>query len=487
MKKIRYFLCAFSFCMITKAQTSPAAISTLDTQLSSISQTTVTSGIIYERTLQMANLYNFNKSATFNTANFDYFKQALLELNKASNGTKFITVDNLKGRIANTINSDQVDVAILSSQFNILNFNIDIPANGGLTFNETTQKYVQIPNKVPFYMLDVTVISPTKNTASGTSITYKLRNDLFFTNGNKTITTLIANFGDGVNRTLINNQVLTNQNITINYTTSGVKTSSFSITYSDNTTITTYGKIYFKYSPPPSNSLTNNTATSTGCAGNDPLFRQDDFSLTADIPFTGYETGDQPLYAKIDYRVYYSKNNTTKKLKKPIIILDGFDPGDKRKIEDCDCENDADCASRNLDANGNFDPVKHRSIVDVMKYIDPLALQPKDLLLKLRESGFDVIIVNHPTTVIPNPTQPTTTNQWGQTIPNNIVIDGGADYIERNAMAYVKLITRVNTIVAQNVSTDRIAMIGPSMGGQIHVTLLHTWKKIICHTILDYG
>lgn len=85
MKKFRYFLCAFSFCIIAKAQTSPATTNTLDTQLSSISQTTVTSGIIYERTLQMANLYNFNKSATFNTANFDYFKQALLELNKASN------------------------------------------------------------------------------------------------------------------------------------------------------------------------------------------------------------------------------------------------------------------------------------------------------------------------------------------------------------------------------------------------------------------
>lgn len=483
MKKIRYFLCAFSFCMIAKAQTSPAITNTLDTQLSNISQTTVTSGIIYERTLQMANLYNFNKSPTFNTANFDYFKQALLELNKASNGTKFITVDNLKGRIANTTNPSQVDLAILNTQFNILNFNIDVPANGGLLFDEATQKYVQIPNKAPFYLLDVTVIAPTKNTASGTSITYNLRNDLFFTNGTKTIRTLVANFGDGVNRTLINNQVLTNQSITINYTTSGVKTTSFTVTYSDNSSITTYGKIYFKYTTPTSNSLTTNTATTNCFASNDPLFKQEDFSLTADVPFTGYEIGDQPLYAKIDYRVYYSKNNTAKKLKKPIIILDGFDPGDKRKFEDCDCENDADCACRNLDANGNFDPLKHRSIVDIMTYLDSNQTQIS-LLRTLRESGFDVIIVNHPTTVITNPTQPTTTNQWGQTVPNNIVIDGGADYIERNAMAYVKLITQVNTIVAQNGSTDRIAIIGPSMGGQIsRYALAYMEKNNIPHNV----
>lgn len=332
-------------------------------------------------------------------------------------------------------------------------------------------------------MLDVSVISPTKNTASGTAITYNLRNDLFFTNGSKTISTLIANFGDGVNRTIISNQVLTNQSITISYNSSGVKTSTFTITYNDNTSTTTYGKIYFKYSPPPSTSLTATTSTNS-CLGNDPLFRQDDFSLTADIPFTGFEVGDQPLFAKIDYRVYYSKNNTTKKLKKPIIILDGFDPRDKRKIEDCDCENDADCASKNLDANGNFDAYNYRSIVDVMKYIDPSTSQPKDLLLKLRESGFDVIIVNHPTSVIPNPNQPTTINQWGQTIPNNIIIDGGADYIERNAMAYVKLITRVNNIVAQNGSTDKIAMIGPSMGGQIsRYALAYMEKNNIPHNV----
>ena len=95
MKKIRYFFFALLFCIIAKAQTSPQP-NTLDTQLSNVTQTSVTSGIIYERTLQLANLYNFNKSSTFNTANYDYFKQALLELNKASNNAKFITVNALK-------------------------------------------------------------------------------------------------------------------------------------------------------------------------------------------------------------------------------------------------------------------------------------------------------------------------------------------------------------------------------------------------------
>ncbi|MEN8816040.1 MAG: hypothetical protein ABF274_04120 [Nonlabens sp.] len=38
---------------------------TLDDALVNVNQTTVTSGIIYERTLQLANLYNFNREEGF--------------------------------------------------------------------------------------------------------------------------------------------------------------------------------------------------------------------------------------------------------------------------------------------------------------------------------------------------------------------------------------------------------------------------------------
>ena len=50
-------------------QTVPAGENiSLDQQLSQVNQSTVTSDIIYERVLQIANLYNFNKSNTFNMA-----------------------------------------------------------------------------------------------------------------------------------------------------------------------------------------------------------------------------------------------------------------------------------------------------------------------------------------------------------------------------------------------------------------------------------
>ncbi|EMY3554183.1 T9SS type A sorting domain-containing protein [Flavobacterium psychrophilum] len=64
------------------------------------------------------------------------------------------------------------------------------------------------------------------------------------------------------------------------------------------------------------------------------------------------------------------------------------------------------------------------------------------LVEKLRSApyGFDVTLVNFP---------------------------NGADYVERNAMALVSLLSRENAKLATNGSTEKISIIGPSMGGLV--------------------
>ncbi len=456
MKKINYFLLLL-LSITTNAQTIPVDENiSLDQQLTNINQSSVRSGIIYERVMQIANIYNFNTTSTFNTANFNYFKQALDEMNRSSNGTKFITLDNFKNLISTTTDLNQVDLSILNTQYHVLNYNDENTSLGGMTYNTSTNKFVQISGKVPFYMLNTTIISPTKDYISGTSVIYKIRNDLYFKNGTKNIKTLVANFGDGINRTLINSQLLTNQNITINYTNSGEKTSTFTITYTDNSTLTTYGKIYFKYE-----TVGSKITDLASCFAIDPY--KQDFQLQADIPFTGYATGDPTVKAKIDYRVFYAFAHTDKKVRKPIIIIDGFDPGDKRKIEDCDCENIPDCASRNT-TSGVFNSEKHRAMVDLMEYYE--GPNKRELMFKLRTEGYDVIMVNHPKYTAIN-------LQNGQ----NVTIDGGAYYIESNAMALVKLLIQTKQLLVINGSTNNIAIVGPSMAGQISRYALSYMEK----------
>lgn len=468
MQKVYYFLWVMLFSIATHAQTVPAGENiSLDQQLTNIPQSTVTSGIIYERVLSTANLYNFNKVSSFNTANFPYFKQALSEMRRASNDSKFISLDAFKTLVAANTIPNEVDVAILNTQFHVLNYNEDTPSAGGMTYNTTTNKFVAISGKVPFYMLHNTVIAPAKEHVSGTNVVYKLRNDLYFKNGTKTIKTLVANFGDGINRTIINNSILSNQNITVNYTSSGEKISTFTITYDDNSTLITYGKIYFQYEIATSSVASSTSSTSGSCATLDPL--KQDYQLQADIPFTGYNVGDPTIKAKIDYRVFYAFAHTDRKVRKPIIIIDGFDPGDKRKIEDCDCENIPSCASRNT-TSGVFDAQKHRAMVDLMEFFDEAGIK-KDLLNKLRTEGYDVIVVNHPT-------YETTNLQNGQTV----TIDGGAYYIESNAMALIKLLQQTKSLLVTNGSTNDIAIVAPSMAGQISRYALSYMEKKFADT-----
>ncbi len=464
MKNLHSFLWVLLLSIASNAQTVPAGENiSLDQQLTNINQTSVSSGIIYERVISTANLYNFNKVHTFNTANFPYFKQALSEMHRASNDTKFISLDAFKNIVTNSTATNEVDVAILNTEFHILNYNEDNPSAGGLTYNTITNKFSSISGKVPFYMLHNTVIAPAKEYVSGTNVTYKMRNDLYFKNGTKTIKTLVANFGDGINRTLISNSVLTNQSINVNYTSSGEKTTTFTITYNDNTTSTTYGKIYFHYQVVANTIANSNNSSSTpgSCTTSDPL--KQDFRLQADLPFTGYNTEDPTIKAIIDYRIFYAFTHTDKKIKKPIIIIDGFDPGDKRKIEDCDCESIPNCASKNT-TNGIFDAQKHRAMVDLMEYYE--GPNKRELMFKLRTEGYDVIVVNHPT-------YETTNLQNGQTV----TIDGGAYYVESNAMALIKLLQQTKSLLVSNGSSSEIAIVAPSMAGQISKYALSYMEK----------
>ena len=106
-------------------------------------------------------------------------------------------------------------------------------------------------------------------------------------------------------------------------------------------------------------------------------------------------------------------------LDKPIIVVDEFHPGDTRDIP---------------------------GIYNLLNYIDPIN-GPQNLADFVRGECFDVVILNAP-----------------QYVSNSIPIDGGGDYIERNAMVLVELIETINS---QKVGSEELVIIGPSMGGLI--------------------
>ncbi len=165
-------------------------------------------------------------------------------------------------------------------------------------------------------------------------------------------------------------------------------------------------------------------------------------------PFAGYgivydkNTGvgrpdnNGAVSAKLEYRIFFSDGNFAKKLMKPVIIIDGFDPGDQRKIQRRDYA---------AQGPGRYIDGESESIEDMM------SSDSGSFITTLTDRGFDVVIVNHP----------------NYTAPNGAMIDGGADYIERNARGHVRLIQELNQELATNGSDQELIVVGPSMGGQI--------------------
>jgi hypothetical protein len=137
-------------------------------------------------------------------------------------------------------------------------------------------------------------------------------------------------------------------------------------------------------------------------------------TITATTPYQGFgET--TAFFGQGEYEIF--PDTVDGILDKPIFLVDGFDPGDSRNIA-------AIYAGLNYGTNQN--------LADF-----------------LRTQGFDIVLLNFPTYTRPN----TTT-----------VVDGGVDFIQRNAFVLVSLINQIN---AQKVGNQKNVVIGPSMGGLI--------------------
>ena len=350
--------------------------------------------------------------------------------------------------------------------------------------------------------------SPLKGVVSGSSINFNFNDYFVFNNATTSIKNLNVRFEENANNNAVSiisngNYVVPTKNIV--YSTTGLKTLTFEVTFSDNTVITTYATIFVNV-----DSGIALRTTGTLCTENlrdKGVFPATAAEISGTEAFTGYNAGDLSFRGQMEYSVFYSDNNYAKRMLNPIIIVDGFDPGDKRKVKDCDCENDPKCFSENITITFNgwgqnpmftiaFNPISHESIEDSMIYfdgsIDPITglTNKANLMQELRTLGYDVIVVNLPNYEILHPTQPT--KQVFKpfpfpgsfvTVPNMVAVNGGADYIERNALTLVSFIKNyVKPLQATAGSTNGMVLIGPSMGGQITRYALAYMEKKFAQT-----
>lgn len=418
MKKVLHCLLCLIFASALHAQksdTSKTYVQTMDSLFSEIDKRLITTGILYDRVVPFARLDEFQPN---DTSGFNHFRQAWSELNRASYAPDFAGWQTLKEKLERNLDHHVVDVGIIHARFQTVERGSDGQVKH---LRMENGRFKNVSGKNPFTAKEVLLVAPLKERVWGSNITFRFTEDYWLKKSVNGLKKLEADLGNDKWQTIVNEGWLITNELSESYSHSGEQLLRFKATLSDGSELEIQSTLQVTV-PSQQAVLLSDGPIKNG-------------EVKASIAFRGYDES-VAIRGKNKYRIFYHKTggNTSQRLVKPILIIDGFDPKDERQIE-------------------FNDPGQHpdkESLYELMEY-DHGGTQ-RNLVETLRLQGYDVVVVNH---------HKYTADENGK------VIVGGGDYIERNAMVLIKLIQNLNVELAQNGSNEELVIIGPSMGGLI--------------------
>ena len=378
-----YFLIILLFPLLIESQDS----------FSELDKSQMETSILYDRAVKVANLLDHSSKI-----NATYFRQAISELGQAVYDSNFNAHLDFKSIEDDAFRNNIIPIGILNAKFDIIKTSV---IENGLLQIDNNQKLINTSNiNNIFESHERTIVSPLIRKHKGLSASFVIDDSFIYSNNNNSIIRIQADFND--NRGF--NDINLNEIITVNYQTEGDKKLSFKITFSDNSTSQNDAYIVLKSSTAELNNLLA------------PGDESEILPINSTLSYQGF--GEASAHVGTgEYKIYYDTVDGI--LDKPILFVDGFDPGDGRTIP---------------------------TLFTTFSSLGPSG----DLAALVRAEGFDLIVLNFPTY---------TSSSDGST-----VIDGGADFIQRNAFTLVELL---NTINGMKVGSEQNVVIGPSMGGLV--------------------
>ena len=384
----------------TSAQTYTQAF---DSVFANVSRAGANTGILYERVLPFANLTNFNSLLSNpDTSNCSHFFRAANELRRATFNLPCPIVP--KDSILKICESDPDLIQIGMLHFDINTFDTNMLHqklffDGDSILQEDTSVSGSLYNEEMLF-----VASPLRSIINTDNPLFYVNSMLYFDNTHDKIQKIYADFDDGLGY----RQILVDDIIPVEYDEDGIKVLRFQVSLKKGATLYAYASIEV---------ITRNPGNAESVypyvddyIGNNAI----EAKITPANPYDGGVFSK----AKGFVRVYYS--NSDKILRKPLLIIDGFDPMNERQFETSTSE-------------------EKKSLWEMLYYKNQNN-QTLHLGLQLLNMGYDLVMLDFP--------------------------DGGT-YIEQNAMVCVEVINRLNNRLKQNGSNENIVVVGPSMGGQI--------------------
>lgn len=348
------------------------------------------------------------------------FLQTYKELSYNDVTSKFNQLDKLQ-KICKPINHSNITkIGLLHAEYESLKkesyTNGDVAINGN-KITRNNDEYIFNKNAS-------TIITPLAQNKRGLNTTYILDEDFYINTTENKIANVKVDFdnGNGFQKLDFNTP------IEIYYKTAGQKNLKFIIEFENNQLINRFSKITLEYSNADLRSQRNMATTEI---------------ISTITPDLSAYSGATSFAGLAEYEVFLGADNV---LDKPIFVVDGFDPSDSRNI----------AAVYNLlsyDNNGT----------------------PENLGDRIRaEENFDIVIVNLPQYfrlsdgTLQSMANSTDVNTDGvintDDYTGSTLVDGGSDFIERNAMIVAEIISTINS---QKTGNEGNVVIGPSMGGLI--------------------
>ncbi|MBL7728844.1 MAG: hypothetical protein JNM68_14205, partial [Dinghuibacter sp.] len=434
---------ATALCLNVPAQQSFFARAA-DSMLQYIDKTPVTSGYLYDRAYPHSECAQFNNHT--DTSTCAYSLQTYLELYQAAYQPQRMSAPEQLNRLTRYLNAqNKIPIQVLDYQYQqikptaiqegLLLFNNGALTNAPGNPNPFSNKRLQLAT-----LLCHTVESPT--------VQLVLMPHFISRNTGLNVTRMEIT-GPGFFKTLTGGY----DSVTVTFPAMGSHFLVVKTYWSDGSQFTTQNEIVLGSNNDNPASKTNRPEGATFEPA--PACRQESF--TGSIPWQGYDE-HHPIVGKFDLSIYYRTTDplvncaggVEQPLKKPIILIDGYDPTDKR--------------------NAKNDELYRKFLRYIDDVNDPGNPVERDFVLQMRTLGFDVILVDIPTYFYTNTGSVIPLDSNAQNPPpgyafrDGDLVHGGGDYVERNAMTMVSLLQYIQSKIGPN---DSITLIGPSMGGQI--------------------
>ena len=333
----------------------------------------------------------------------------LLSARIHDNASQFIQPDVYEQRWQ--ANRTQGVITLSGLLFNYAQFKTDAVTSGKLQVinNQFVDKYIGGTWQNPYDTKQTFAIAPSVRKYKGYTFSIKIPSNLWLTNVTETIQSIQIDANDGLGyRT-----TTFGQNLSVAYTSSGLKHWYYKVTLSNGQILYSHSKIIIEEGlvTTPHSSGESNLRTSQGVATSSTTSGLGRKDITATLAHNG-SFGSAKVV--IDYA------SADRKIRKPLIVVEGFDQGALTNPED------------------EYGITDYSDFVNIVNLSNSFEL--RSLLTINGSQQYDIIWVD-----------------W-----NN-----GTDYIQKNAYVLEEVIKWVNAEKLANGSSQSNIVLGASMGGLI--------------------